>query len=189
MFSTRPPPCLRKWGSAAWIRRKGALKSTATVRSNISASVFSILPRTMAAALFTRPSILPKRATVSAISREGTAGSSRAPMVKKVCSPSSATSAWAASFRLPWIITLRALANEGPRHSLPDSGSRPGHQDHFVFQSHTHGRSTPLTMTPECISSNASCHSLSGEMRLRIGSRSILPVASSEMTFSQIGQL
>ena len=52
-----------------------------------------------------------------------------------------------------------------------------------------HGRSTPFTMTPECISSKAPCHSLSGEMRLSMGSRSILPVANREITFSQIGQL
>ena len=84
---------------------------------------------------------------------------------------------------------LRAFARKDPHHALPDAGSRAGHQDHFVFQALAHGWSTPLTITPECISSNASCHSLSGEMRLSIGSRSILPLASSEMTFSQMGQL
>src|ERR1019366_3724833 len=89
------------------MRRKGALRSTATVRSNNSASVFSIFPRVIAAAFIPRPSIRQKGPIVSAMSLAGTCGSSRAPMQKKdAASPSSAANACAASFRLPWIMTF-----------------------------------------------------------------------------------
>ena len=80
--------------------------------------------------------------------------------------------------RIPALISSAAAASDSActQKCLP-SGLLP------------HGSRTPFTILPACISSNASCHSVKGEMRFRIRSRLRRPDASSPMTLSQIGQL
>jgi len=40
---------------------------------------------------------------------------------------------------------------------------------HFRFENYGFGSNTAFTISPECMASNASCHSASGEMRLNSG--------------------
>src|SRR6516164_3186967 len=72
----------------------------------------------------------------------------------------------------------------------PPERQTPNAERETHTHTHTHeGLSTPLTILPECISSKTPRQSLSGTTRLRIGSTSILPLPSREITDSQIGQL
>src|SRR5205823_2657725 len=58
----------------------------------------------------------------------------------------------------------RTLGDESARHSFADSTSRSGHQGNFIAKTHparrNHGFSTPFTISPACMASKASRHSV-----------------------------
>src|SRR4051794_33590963 len=89
-----------------------------------------------------------------------------------------------------------AFGDKSARHAFSDAGAGTGHEDDLVLQARAggrgaqiHGFNTPFTISPACMASNASRHSVRGATRLSSGVRSILPAASRASTCSQTGQL
>ena len=118
------------------MRRNGAFKLTATVRSNDSASVSSMSPRAIDSRIIDEAVDSSKVRDRFRDEFRGTCGSSSAPMTKDACFSDFGSQFLRCISPSSMDHDLRAFAGKEPHHGLPDAGGRAGHQDYFVLQAY-----------------------------------------------------